>query len=198
MSSHNHPYENESPHFSLRLATEADLPQLHTMIESSVRSLSTGDYTLAQMDGAIGSVLGVDTQLICDQSYFVAESSNANGKSILAGSGGWSFRKTLCGADNAPNRNPEPLNPATDAAKIRAIFVHPDYARHGLGSIILAHVEAAAFAAGFRQFEMGSTLTGYPLYLRKGYVEISRSSIPLTNGEELPIVRMIKDLRDRI
>jgi GNAT superfamily N-acetyltransferase len=146
------------------------------------------------MEGAIGSVLGVDTQLIHDQSYFIAETIDANGQVTIAGSGGWSFRKTLCGADDAPDRNPEPLNPETDAAKIRAIFVHPNHARCGLGSLILEYVEAAAYAAGFRQFEMGSTLTGYLLYLRKGYVEVSRSSIPLTNGEVLSIVRMIKVL----
>lgn len=198
MTSRTTHHEENIPHFTLRLATEADLPQLHAMIEASVRSLSTGDYTPAQMQGAIGNVLGIDTQLIHDQSYFVAESTVFNGQTVIAGSGGWSFRATLCGADSAPNRNPEPLNSATDAARIRAIFVHPNFARCGLGTIILAHVEAAAFAAGFRQFEMGSTLTGYPLYLRKGYVEASRSSIPLSNGEELPIVRMIKDLRDKI
>ncbi len=198
MSSRTTHHEENIPYFTLRLATEADLPQLHAMIEASVSSLSTSDYTPAQIQGAIGNVLGVDTQLIHDQSYFVAETTNTHGQSIIAGSGGWSFRATLCGADNAPNRNPEPLNPATDAAKIRAIFVHPTFARHGLGSLILAHVEAAAFTAGFRQFEMGSTLTGYPLYLRKGYVELSRSSIPLTNGEKLPIVRMIKDMRVKI
>jgi GNAT superfamily N-acetyltransferase len=168
------------------------------LIEASVRGLSNGDYTPAQMQGAIGSVLGVDTQLIRDQSYFIAGTAGTNGQTIIAGSGGWSYRATLCGADNAPGRDPQTLNPKTDAAKIRAIFVHPNFSRCGLGSQILAHVEAAAFAAGFRQFEMGSTLTGYPLYLRKGYIEIERSSIPLTNGEVLPIVRMIKDLRDRI
>ena len=185
----------DTPHFMLRLATEADLPALHALIEASVRGLSTGDYTPAQMAGSIGSVLGVDTQLIRDLTYYVAETLDTKGNKIIAGSGGWSFRKTLCGADNAPNRNPEPMDPKTDAAKIRAIFVHPDHARCGLGSLILARVEGAACEAGFQQFEMGSTLTGYPLYLRKGYVEIKRSAIPLSNGEALPIVHMLKDLR---
>ena len=86
----------------------------------------------------------------------------------------------------------EALDPATDAAKVRAIFVHPDFARRGLGSLILAAVENAARQAGFRNFEMGSTLTGVPLYRLKGYVEVERIAVPLWNGEALPVVRMVK------
>jgi GNAT superfamily N-acetyltransferase len=111
---------------------------------------------------------------------------------ILAGCGGWSKRKTLFGSDSAAVREPELLNPAIDAAKVRAIFVHPNYARQGLGSLILAHVEAAARAAGFRHYEMGSTLTGVPLYTLKGYNPIEEIAVPLPNGEALPIVKMVK------
>ena len=93
---------------------------------------------------------------------------------LLAGCGGWSKRKTLFGADRGPGREPELLDPATDAAKVRAIFVHPRFARRGLGSLILARVEAEAAAAGFRRYEMGSTLTGIPLYRLKGYIEVER------------------------
>ena len=178
------------PEFSLRLATEDDIPALRALIELSVRRLQAGDYTPAQMDGALGTVLGVDTQLIRDRTYLVAET--ATGARRLAGCGGWSRRKTLFGADHAPVREPELLDPATDAAKIRAIFVHPDFARQGLGSLMLQAVEAAAQAAGFRRFEMGSTLTGAPLYKLRGYVEIERISVPLSNGEVLPVVRMAK------
>jgi GNAT superfamily N-acetyltransferase len=85
------------------------------------------------------------------------------------------------------------LDPATDAAKVRAIFVHPEFARQGLGTMILAHVEGAARAAGFRRFEMGSTLTGVPLYRLKGYVEVERIAVPLANGEALPVVKMAKE-----
>ena len=109
------------------------------------------------------------------------------------GCGGWSKRKTLFGADRGPGREPELLDPAIDAAKVRAIFVHPDFARRGLGSTILERVEAEAVAAGFRRFEMGSTLTGVPLYTLKGYVAIERVAVPLQNGEALPIVRMTKN-----
>jgi len=179
--------------FTLRLATAADIPALHALIEASVRGLQAGDYTPAQIEGALGTVLGVDSQLIADQTYFVAETfdPDAKARQRLAGCGGWSKRKTLFGADRGPGREPELLDPAVDAAKVRAIFVHPAFARRGLGSLILATVEAAARAAGFTRYEMGSTLTGVPLYRRKGYVEVERIAVPLPNGEALPVVRMV-------
>jgi GNAT superfamily N-acetyltransferase len=180
--------------FQLRLATDEDVPALHRLIEASVRGLQADDYTPAQIEGALGTVLGLDTQLIRDRTYFVAEAidQNENARKRLAGCGGWSKRRTLFGADHGPGREPELLDPATDAAKVRAIFVHPDFARQGLGSLILAAVEEAARAAGFMRFEMGSTLTGVPLYRLKGYVEIERIAVPLKNGEALPVVKMVK------
>jgi GNAT superfamily N-acetyltransferase len=183
--------------FSLRLATEDDISALHALIEASVRGLQVNDYTQAQMEGALGTVLGLDTQLIADRTYFIAETSqNTEATSALAGCGGWSKRKTLFGADRGPGRAPDLLDPATDAAKVRAIFVHPKYARQGLGSLILSTVEDAARAAGFRRFEMGSTLTGVPLYQLKGYVEVERIAVPLWNGEALPVVKMVKMVKD--
>jgi GNAT superfamily N-acetyltransferase len=183
-----------APVFTLRLATEQDIPALHALIEASVRGLHAGDYTPAQIEGALGTVLGLDTQLITDRTYFIAESLDQNSKQrSTAGCGGWSKRKTLFGADRGPGRAPELLDPAIDAAKVRAIFVHPDCARRGLGSLILAAVENAARQAGFCRFEMGSTLTGVPLYRLKGYVEVERIAVPLGNGEALPVVRMVKD-----
>ena len=167
-----------------------------------MRGLQAGDYTAAQIDGALGTVLGLDTQLIRDRTYFLAESiGNLNSPNqdaevrspTIAGCGGWSKRKTLFGADRGPGREPELLDPATDAAKVRAIFVHPEFARQGLGSQILAHVETEALAAGFRRYEMGATLTGVPLYQLKGYVEVRRIAVPLSNGEALPVVKMVKD-----
>jgi GNAT superfamily N-acetyltransferase len=184
-----------TPVYKLRIATIDDIRALHALIEASVRRLQVHDYTAAQMDGALGTVLGVDTQLIRDRTYFIAEAvfGDAAAEKRLAGCGGWSKRKTLFGADRGPGREPDLLDPATDPAKIRAIFVHPDFARQGLGSLILAHVEAEAAAAGFRRFEMGSTLTGVELYRRKGYVETERIAVPLHNGEALPVVKMIKN-----
>src|ERR1700678_4251709 len=123
--------------FTLRLGTEEDTPALEALIEASVRGLQAGDYSPAQIDGALGTVLGLDSVLIADQTYFVAEAlgwvNNEQG-SPIAGCGGWSKRKTLFGADRLPGRQPDLLDPAIDAAKVRAIFVHPDYARRGLGT----------------------------------------------------------------
>jgi GNAT superfamily N-acetyltransferase len=176
----------------IRAARESDIPALHALIEASIRGLQAGDYTPEQIEGALGTVLGLDTQLIRDQTYFLVESQNSNGETVPAGCGGWSKRKTLFGSDGASGREPDLLDPGTDAAKVRAIFVHPSFARRGLGTLILAHVEAAARAAGFLRFEMGSTLTGVPLYRLKGYVEVERIAVPLSNGESLPVVKMIK------
>jgi GNAT superfamily N-acetyltransferase len=177
--------------FRLRIATVRDVPALHALIEASVRGLQMNDYTPLQIEGALGTVLGLDTQLICDETYFVAEAVVGD-ETRLAGCGGWSKRRTLFGADHGPGRAPELLDATIDAAKVRAIFVHPDFARKGLGSLILAHVEGEARAAGFTRFEMGSTLTGVALYTLKGYVEVERIAVPLSNGEALPIVKMVK------
>ena len=184
----------EYPEWHVRLARDEDVPALHALIEASVRGLQAGDYTPAQIEGALGTVLGLDTQLIRDETSFVVETTPAQGSKEreLAGCGGWSKRRTLFGADKGPGREPELLDPAVDAAKVRAIFVHPDFARRGLGSLILKHVEDAARAAGFTRYEMGSTLTGVPLYRLKGYVEVERIDVPLRNGEALPVVRMTK------
>ena len=187
-----------APAFQLRLATPGDIPALHALIEASVRGLQAGDYTPAQIEGALGTVLGLDTQLIADRTYFVAECAAPDTtETQMAGCGGWSRRKTLFGADRGPGRAPELLDPAVDAAKIRAIFVSPQWARRGLGSLLLATVEDAARAAGFSHFEMGSTVTGVPLYRRKGYIELERIAVPLANGEALPVVKMVKDERSR-
>ena len=172
----------------IRLAQSSDIPALDRLIEASVRGLQAGDYTQAQIEGSLGGVLGLDTQLIEDQTYFVAEDRAGEGQAAAVGCGGWSFRKTLFGSDHGPGREAALLDPATDAAKIRAIFVHPEWARRGIGSLILQHCEDAAVTAGFRYFEMGSTLTGVPLYTLKGYREIERVAVPLPNGEAVPVV----------
>jgi GNAT superfamily N-acetyltransferase len=110
----------------------------------------------------------------------------------MVASGGWSYRATLFGSDGMSGRGPENLDPAKDAAKIRAIFVHPGWARKGLGTLMLGHCEGEARAAGFTRLEMGSTLTGVPLYRLRGYAEGERVEIPLPNGEALPVIRMTK------
>ncbi|HWY43754.1 MAG TPA: GNAT family N-acetyltransferase [Candidatus Sulfotelmatobacter sp.] len=184
----------QSASFTIRVATPADVPLLHALIEASVRGLQANDYTPAQIEGALGTVLGLDTQLIADETYFVVEAVNASGEKVMAACGGWSRRKTLFGGDHATIREPELLDPRSDAAKIRAFFVHPDWARRGIGTLLLETCENAAKAAGFSRFEMGSTLTGVPLYKLRGYHVIKPIEVPLPNGESLPVVRMAKSV----
>ena len=178
--------------FLLRHATAADIPALRVLIELSVRQLQKDDYSPAQIEGALGHALGLDTQLIEDRTYFVAEPVEQGGSIVACG--GWSNRRTLFGSDHGPNRERALLDPKTDAAKIRAIFVHPQWARKGLGTLILNHCEEAAILAGFGSLEMGSTLTGVPLYTLKGYVPRETVAVPLPNGQTLPIVHMVKVL----
>lgn len=172
---------------TLRKATAADIPALQELIEASVRGLQANDYTPAQMELALQTVFTVDSQLIADGTYFVVE---RNGE--LLGCGGWSQRKTLCGGDHHAVREDALLDPSQDAAKIRAFFVHPKWARRGIGSFLLQAAEEAALSAGFRRLEMGATLTGVPLYLLKGYRVVERMEVPLKDGVSLPVVRMEK------
>jgi GNAT superfamily N-acetyltransferase len=175
--------------FRLRTAMAEDVTAIRELIDASVRGLQTGDYSPAQIDGALATVFTVDSRLIADGTYFVAFDESGE----LAGCGGWSFRKTLYGGDHQMEKiAPERLDPAVDAAKVRAIFVHPKFARMGLGSLILEAAENAAVAAGFKSFEMGSTLTGVPLYMLKGYQEVARVLAPVGGGEEIEVVRMVK------
>ncbi len=171
----------------------ADVPRLREVIEASVRGLQANDYTPAQIEGALKSVYGVDTQLIADGTYFVAETDLLEGKTIVA-CGGWSKRKTLYGGDQFVAREDSLLDPARDAAKIRAFFVHPDWARRGIGGMILHACEKAAVDAGFTRLEMGATLSGVPFYRANGYLEIEKQQAPLNDGEVLPIVRMAKKM----
>jgi GNAT superfamily N-acetyltransferase len=186
----------------LRLATPEDIPVLRELIEQSVRGLQVRDYTPAQIDGALKTVFGVDSQLIVDGTYLVAEAAcgawagseqgNTPPKRLIVGCGGWSKRKTLYGGDRWAGREDSLLNPLHDAAKIRAFFIHPDWARRGIGSMILQACEDAARAAGFRRYEMGATLTGAKFFGARGYVAVKPISIPLVNGENLRVIHMEK------
>jgi GNAT superfamily N-acetyltransferase len=173
--------------FQLRVATGADVRALHELIALSVRGLMTKEYSPAQLEAALGTWLGVDTQLVEDGTYFVVEADN-----VMVGCGGWSKRKTPYGSDHRPGREDALLDPKMEAAKIRAFFVHPDWARRGIGSMIMEECEREATLAGFTRFEMGATLTGVPLYERYGYRPVEEIELPLSNGETLPIVKMAK------
>ena len=178
--------------FQLRVATREDIPALHQLIAASVRGLMNWAYSSSQLEGALGTWLGVDSRLVEDGTYFVVEHDAAGSVRQIVGCGGWSKRKTPYGSDHRPGREDSLLDPQTEAAKIRAFFVHPDWARRGIGSMILEACEAAAIAAGFRQLEMGATLSGVPFYERCGYVGTERVDLPLANGETLPILKMSK------
>ena len=186
----------------LRLAVPEDIPVLRELVVASVRGLQSQNYTPAQIEGALETVFGVDSQLIADGTYMVAQAEPAaveltRAKSascglMIVGCGGWSKRKTLYGSDHWTARHDALLDPLHDAAKIRAFFIHPDWARRGVGSLILQACEDAARSAGFTRYEMGATLTGAKLFGAKGYVAVKPISIPLVNGESLPVIHMEK------
>lgn len=163
----------------------ADVPAVQALIATSVRSLSIGFYTPEQIEAAIVAVFGVDTQLITDRTYYVIVAAGE-----LMAAGGWSFRRTLFGGDQMKAAEDPRLDPATEPARIRAFFVHPARARRGLAKRLYGECARAAFAAGFRRFELMATLPGEPLYAALGFAPVERITLPLAAGVELPLVRM--------
>jgi GNAT superfamily N-acetyltransferase len=174
----------------LRPAHARDVPALESLIPRSAQALQAGHYSPAQIAGALGSVFGVDRQLIADGTYFLVEEGAA-----VVGCGGWSRRRTLFGGDAARGAGDDALlDPASDPARIRAFFVDPGRARRGIGALLLRHCERAAAAAGFRSLELVATLAGEPLYAAHGFVAGERFDVALDNGLPLPVVRMAKAL----
>lgn len=171
----------------LRRATFADLPDLGPLIAASARELSKGDYTSAQVEGALRGAFGTDTQLIRDGTYFVIEAADR-----LAGCGGWSRRRTMFGSDSRADRDATELDPQRDAARIRAFFIHPDFARRGLGTLMLERCEQDAMAHGFTRFELMATLPGVRLYAARGYQPGARIEWPLDEGLAIPFIPMSK------
>jgi GNAT superfamily N-acetyltransferase len=176
--------------YRLRKATLADQPGLASLIARSARALSTGDYRPEQVEAALQGAFGVDTQLIHDGTYFVIE---AEGE--FAGCGGWSYRRTLFGSDQGKERDAAELNPAVDAAKIRAFFIDPAHARKGLGSMLLERCESEALARGFSHAEMMATLPGQRLYAARGYAPTGELRYEVTPGVHIEFVPMRKALR---
>lgn len=170
---------------TLRLATPDDLPVLRALIPDSVRALSRGYYTDEQVESAIRHVFGPDTQLIADGTYFVAEVDGT-----IAGCGGWSRRRTLYGGDQMKDAEDPLLDPATEAARIRAFFVHPAWARRGIGSAIMNACRDAAEHARFHRLELMATLPGEPLYRAFGFEARERVETVLPDGVRVPFVRM--------
>jgi GNAT superfamily N-acetyltransferase len=186
---------NDAPAPALRLATAADVPAIRALIATSARALSIGFYTPTQVESALSHVLGVDTQLIADGTYFVAEAPDGT----LAAAGGWSRRRLLYGGDqlkgaDAPPGDDTLLDPATEPARIRAFFVHPAWARRGLARRLFAECRAAARAAGFRELALGATLPGVPLYESLGFVAHETTTMEFPDGVTFDLVRMTRPI----
>ena len=174
----------------IRLATIADIPALEELIRDSVSTLSAGFYTDTQIETSLLHIFGVDTQLILDQTYFIAEIDHK-----IAGSGGWSKRKTMFGGDKLKAQKLDPLlDPATEAARLRAFYVHPQWSRRGVGSRVLTECEKAARLAGFNRIELVATLPGERLYAARGYERVDAMQLEIPNGKPLPAFRMTKAL----
>jgi len=170
-----------------RVARLDDISALEALIPFSARKLQSGYYSSVQLDGAIGTVFGVDTQLIHDGTYFVAV---VDGQ--IVGCGGWSKRKTLYGGDKGKAEDDPLRDPIIEPAMIRAFFVHPYFTRRGIGRAFISISESAAYAAGFQSIDIVATLAGEPLYASCGYSVVDRFSIALINGASLPVVKMNK------
>ncbi|HEV7613557.1 MAG TPA: GNAT family N-acetyltransferase [Steroidobacteraceae bacterium] len=173
----------------LRKARLVDVPEIEALIARSARVLSTEHYRPAQIEGALRGAFGVDTQLLADQTYFVAEQDGQ-----LVGCGGWSFRSTLFGGDARTDRDSSMLDPRTQAAKIRAFFVDPASARRGIGSALLEHCENQAGVHGFSRVELMATLPGVRLYGARGYVASAMMRFDVGGGENIEFIPMCKNL----
>jgi GNAT superfamily N-acetyltransferase len=174
----------------IRLAIADDVPALEDLIIQSVKGLSTSYYEPEQITSALTFIFGVDTQLIEDRTYFVVASG-----SELAGAGGWSKRATLFGGDQLKGATGDPLlDPTIDSARIRAFYVHPDWARRGVARLILQTCEEAARVEGFKRAELMATLPGEPFYSAMGYQRLEHVEAPMPDGKVLTGFRMTKQL----
>lgn len=177
--------------FKIRKAKLDDVPAIEKLIAESVRGLSTEDYDARQIELSIRTVFGVDSELIADETYFVVESETGE----MAGCGGWSKRKTLYGASvYAQTRDSELLDPEHDAAKIRAFFINPKFARRGIGTMILEACEQEARAHGFKSAEMMATLPGVKLYAVRGYAGDEQTEVPVGENVTIICIKMRKNL----
>jgi GNAT superfamily N-acetyltransferase len=173
--------------FTIVPAELEDIPKLNNLIEKSVKELSTTYYSSAQIKSALLHVFGVDTQLILDGTYFLVKF-----KDEIAGCGGWSKRDTLYGGDQAKGSTDPLLDPMIYPARIRAFFVHPNWARKGVGTVLLAHCSSAASQSGFKSLQLAATLPGVPFYQKLGFEEVERSDALLADGVILPLYIMRK------
>lgn len=176
-----------NPMLTHRLARIDDLDALRILMEAAISQLQKPFLDEHQIASS-RTIMGLDTQLIEDGTYFIVESN-----STPAGCGGWSRRATLYGGDQSPGRSAALLNPAMDAARVRAMYTHPDYVRRGLGRMILALCETAAKAEGFSRVELMATMAGEPLYRACGY-QVIEPIMDDRGGTAVPLLRMSKAL----
>jgi GNAT superfamily N-acetyltransferase len=179
------------PGFTHRLAKMDELTELRTLMAASIRTF-IGAYLDAAHVEASFEIMGVDTQLIEDETYFVIESDRR-----IAGCGGWSRRATLFGGDHSQGRDARLLDPATEPARVRAMYTHPDFARRGVGRHVLSLVEAAAAREGFGSLELVATVAGEPLYLACGFSVTDRIAVSTSMDVIVPCARMAKRINLR-
>jgi len=176
-------------HFVLRQAARDDIATIQRLIERSVRALGAPWYTTEQIASSLRFMFGVDTQLIDDGTYYVVQQGE-----LIVAAGGWSARRTLFGGDQWKHGADAPLDPTTDAARIRAFFVDPDSARRGLGRLLFDRCLADARAVGFRRLELMATLPGEPLYRALGFEANEGVELALPDGVRVPLVRMSRPI----
>jgi len=176
--------------FTSRVATRDDLPEILPLMDAAIDELQKGFLDAAQITSS-HAIMGVDTQLIDDGTYFVVELDGQ-----IVGCGGWSRRATMYGGDHSGARDAALLDPTTDAARVRAMYTHPSFTRLGIGRLILSLAETAAAAEGFTALELGSTLSGQPLYLSAGFEPVERIE-DASGGAPVPIIRMRKAISAR-
>lgn len=170
-----------------RVAVREDLPTLEPLVTRAIDELQR-DYLDATEIAASHAIMGIDTQLVDDGTYFVVEADGA-----LAGCGGWSRRATLFGGDHTVGRDAHLLDPEVDAARVRAMYTHPDFTRRGVGRLILALCERAAAAEGFTRMQLHATLSGLPLYRVYGFEPLEDVTID-SGGVPIPCVHMVKTI----
>jgi GNAT superfamily N-acetyltransferase len=172
----------------IRIATREDIPNIRPLMERSIRELLKPYLPSEAVEGSF-EIMGLDTQLIDDGTYYAIDD-----RGTLVGCGGWSKRATLFGGDHSSGRDAALLDPARDAARVRAMYTHPDYTRQGIGRKILIVCERAAILSGFRRVELMATMAGEPLYRACGYEVIERASSTTSKGVRIPLLRMGKAL----
>ena len=178
--------------FTHRIAQQIDTEVIRQLMQASIAENMKAFLSVSEIEAA-KETMGVDKTLIADGTYFFIEAIH-NRKAVLVGCGGWGKRKTLYGGDHTVGRDDSLSDPDTEAARIRAMYTHPDWTRRGIGTLLLELGEDAASKAGFKTIELGSTVPGEPLYLARGYVEVERRVETAANGSENTVIKMVKRL----